>query len=115
MQAQMEWNERQYVAFNQSNDQSSLKRADSIDLITQPKPKQAEFVKPKPPLPKDEPSQTAKKQTVKVRIPGKNPGDASMFVNAKQAHRMLIMREKRVKKFVKLQNAQQVDAQKLGK
>jgi uridylate kinase len=36
----------------------------------------------------------------KVRIPGRNQTDASMFVNAKQARRMLIIRQKRVKKFL---------------
>jgi len=40
-------------------------------------------------------------KVVKVRIPGRNQNDAYMFVNAKQARRMLIMRQKRVKKFLK--------------
>jgi hypothetical protein len=38
-----------------------------------------------------------------------------MFVNAKQARRMLIMRQKRVKKFLKAEQNMQINAQKLGK
>jgi hypothetical protein len=41
------------------------------------------------------------KQKPKVRIPGKHVYDEPMFVNVKQAKRMLVMREKRAKKFLK--------------
>jgi len=54
-------------------------------------------------------------KVAKVRIPGRNQTDASMFVNAKQARRILIMRQKRVKKFLKAEQNMQINAQKLGK
>ena len=39
-------------------------------------------------------------QTYKVIIPGRLPGEARLLVNSKQAHRILIQRQKRFKRMI---------------
>lgn len=94
--AQRDWNNRLDQGLNLGQaDFCLMQRADSIDLIAKPQ-KTQDFVPPKP----KKVGKPVVKKTAKVAIPGRNLCDEPLLVNPKQARRMLIMREKRAKKFM---------------
>jgi len=110
--AQVSWNQRRELC----QDEPSLHHNDSISMITnlkiQPEPNaKFEFAVPATPAKKTD---VVNADKTKVMIPGRNLYDEPIFVNPKQAKRMLIMREKKTKKFLKAHTAV-MDAQKLKK
>jgi hypothetical protein len=82
-------------------------------VIGKPKP-QAEKINSKESLAAKTKTKLGPK-SAKVSIPGKHATDEPLFVNAKQARRMLILREKRAKKVLQQQVTLKKEAQKLGK
>jgi hypothetical protein len=100
--AQRDWYNRLDSGLNLGQaDFPLMQRADSIDLISKPLQPQ-DFVPPKP----KKVGKPVVKKTAKVAIPGRNLCDEPLLVNPKQARRMLIMREKRARKFMQTQTEQ---------